>query len=236
MKRESDIIKRLERRLKRERPGLRAQCRMMPRPRPGHRLYTEAEETSLKAGVMLALYSRDGALHLPLIRRAGTVFHHRDQIGLPGGRLEGDETYDQAALRETQEELGISPEKIRVLGHLTPLYIPPSNYCIYPVVGVLDETPVFLPDPWEVAEVIEVPLAHLLDSRHLRRENWIIQGEPVQVPFYAFGHHKIWGATAMVLAEFLELAGGRPPQAPAAGGGRNRVPGSRNPRRRMGGS
>ncbi len=207
MNREKEIIGRLERRLKREMPGLKAQCRMMPRPRPGHKLYTEAEETSLKAGVMLVLFPREGALHLPLIRRTGAVFHHRDQIGLPGGQLEGEETFEQAALREAQEELGIPPEKVRILGHLTPLYIPPSNYCIYPVVGVLEETPVFLPDPWEVAEVIEVPLAHLLDPRHVLGEDRLIQGEPVRVPFYALGQHKIWGATAMVLAEFLELAG-----------------------------
>lgn len=204
------LLRRLKRRLRGEKPGLKAQFKMLPRPRPGHRLYSEVELTSLKAGVMLVLYPRDGALHMPLIRRTATVLHHRDQIGLPGGQLEGEETFEQAALRETREELGIPPEKIKVLGHLTPLYIPPSNYCIYPVVGVLGETPVFLPDPWEVAEVFDVPLAHLLDSHHTHTETWTIQGEPVQVPFYAFGHHKIWGATAMVLAEFLELIGDIP--------------------------
>jgi len=210
MRGEQETIRRLECRLKGEKPGLKAQCKMLPWPRPGHRLYTEAEETSLKAGVMLVLYPRDEALHMPLIRRTGTVLHHRDQISLPGGQLEGEETFEQAALRETWEELGIPPENIRVLGRLTPLYIPPSNYCIYPVVGVLDGTPVFLPDPGEVAEVFAVPLAHLLDRSHKRAETWTIQGEPVRVPFYAFGHHKIWGATAMVLAEFLELAGAKP--------------------------
>jgi len=207
---DTNLLKRLKRGLKGEKPGLKAQFMMLPRPRPGHRVYTEVEETALKAGVMVLLYPRAGSLHLVLIRRPGTVLHHRDQIGLPGGGLEADETGEQAALRETWEEVGVPAEKIKILGHLTPLYIPPSNYCIYPVVGTLDETPAFQPCPEEVAEIIEVPLAHLLNPRHSRAETWTVQDQPVLVPFYAFGHHKIWGATAMVLAEFLELAGGRP--------------------------
>jgi len=88
---------------------------------------------------------------------------------------------------------------------LTPLYIPPSNYCIYPVVAAADRRPDFQPSSHEVAEVIEVPVGHLLDDANIRREVWTIRGIQADVPFYFFKGHKIWGATAMVLAELIEL-------------------------------
>jgi 8-oxo-dGTP pyrophosphatase MutT (NUDIX family) len=140
-----------------------------------------------------------------LIRRPSTVLYHKDQIGFPGGQLEQGENFEQAALRETWEELGVYPDQIQIIGSLTPLYIPPSNFCIYPVVAAASGPLSFKPHPEEVAEVIQVPLSHFLDPDHVRRETWRIDGRPVEVPFYSFEHHKIWGATAMVLAEFQEI-------------------------------
>jgi len=116
----------------------------------------------------------------------------------------------ETALREAVEELSIKPDEVRVLGELTPLYIPPSNYCIYPVVAAAARRPEFDPSPHEVAEVIEVPLDHLLDPRNVTREMWPLRGIDVTVPFYLFQGHKIWGATAMVLAELLDLLKGIP--------------------------
>lgn len=133
--------------------------------------------------------------------------HHQAQISFPGGRQEAGEDLIQTALRETQEELGVQPDAIRVLGMLTPLYIPPSKTCIHPVVATLWERPEFVRSPEEVEEVIEVPLAHLRDPMNRHEEVWTIRGIPVRVPFYLFKGNKIWGATAMVLAEFLELLG-----------------------------
>ncbi len=176
---------------------------MAPNPNPGQRVYTEVEDTCLNAGVMVLLYPRQGSPHLALIQRTKTLLHHRDQIGFPGGQMEQYEDGVRAALRETDEELGIPPTCIQIIGTLTPLYIPPSNYCIYPAVGAAAESLIFKPHPQEVAEVIELPLRHLLDPRHRRRETRTIRGRAVEVPFYSFRHHKIWGATAMVLAEFL---------------------------------
>jgi hypothetical protein len=92
-----------------------------------------------------------------------------------------------------------------VLGKLTPLYIPPSNYCIYPIVAQVATPLEFRPQPDEVAEVIEPPVEHLADPACLRRETWHYGGRDHEVPFYEFEGHKIWGATAMVLAEFLAL-------------------------------
>lgn len=178
---------------------------MAPRLGPDRTLTPAIEASCLKAGVMLLLYPRDGAPHIILIRRTGTVLHHKDQIGFPGGRLEAGEEPLAAALRETEEEVGVPRDRIAVAGRLTPLYIPPSNFCVHPFVGSLAEGPVFVPELSEVAEIIEVPFARLTDDAAVRTEAWTLRGAKVDVPFYAFGEHKIWGATAMILAELLAV-------------------------------
>jgi 8-oxo-dGTP pyrophosphatase MutT (NUDIX family) len=201
----SEALHSLKKKLSKSKPGLMAQLGMCPNPRPGHQAYFDVEDTSLKAGVLLLLYPRDNGLHLVLTRRTDRVDFHKGQISLPGGRQEEGEGLEQAALREAQEELEIDPASISILGMLTPLYIPPSNYCIYPVVAYSRNQPDFHPSQIEVAEVLEVPLGHLLGPQNTQRETWTIRDTEVEVPFYAFGKHKIWGATAMVLAEFLEI-------------------------------
>ena len=195
----------LEKRLKGDKPGLDAQLKMSPRPRPGHRKYYELEASCTKAGVLVLLYPRDDNLFLVLTRRTEKMRYHQAQISFPGGRQDPGEDLVQTALRETREELGVQPDSPRLLGLLTPLYIPPSNTCIYPVVASLPTRPEFIRSPLEVEEVIEIPLTHLRDPVNVHEEIWTIRGVPVRVPFYLFKGNKIWGATAMVLAELLEL-------------------------------
>jgi 8-oxo-dGTP pyrophosphatase MutT (NUDIX family) len=203
------ILKLLERDLQGPKPGLQAQLKMSTDPRPGHKTYQDVEDSCFGAGVLVLLYPRKGKLHLVLTRRTSGVAHHQAQISFPGGRKDDQETIVEAALRETQEELNVPPEAVRILGELTPLYVPPSNYCIYPVVAAAKKRPDFRPSPAEVAEVIEIPLDHLLDAAHIHREVWKLRGADVAVPFYLFEGHKIWGATAMVLAELLNLLAAR---------------------------
>jgi 8-oxo-dGTP pyrophosphatase MutT (NUDIX family) len=199
------ILLLLEQKLRQDKPGLNAQLKMTTRPRPGHLKYDEVDTSCARAGVLVLLYPRDDSLFLVLTKRSERLRYHQAQISFPGGRQEPGEDLVQTALRETSEELGVRMDSLRLLGTLTPLYIPPSDTCIHPVVASLTERPEFIPAPEEVEEVIEVPLAHLRDPLNLHEEVWTIRGIPVRVPFYLYKGNKIWGATAMVLAEFLEI-------------------------------
>ena len=130
-------------RLKGPKPGLAAQLRMVPDPRPGQKTYQEVQDTCRPAAVLILLYPRRRKLHLVLTLRTSRVDHHRDQVSLPGGEKDSHETIIQAALREASEELGVRASEVRILGELTPLYIPPSNYCIFPVVATAAKRPAF---------------------------------------------------------------------------------------------
>lgn len=200
-----DALQILEEKFSAPMPGFKAQMRMTPHPRPGNRLYFEVEDSSIKAGVLLLFYPYQDKLYLVFTRRTENVDFHKGQISLPGGRQEPEESLEQTALREAQEELKIDPDSVRILGRLTPLFIPPSNYCIYPIASFSEKRPDFQPAAQEVAEVLEIPVEHLLEPENTHMETWMIRGAEVKVPFYLFRGHKIWGATAMVLAELVEL-------------------------------
>lgn len=197
----------LEVRLRGIKPGLASQLKMVPDHRRHEKTYQEAGASCHNAGVLVLLYPRHGLLHVVLTRRTSSVAHHQAQISFPGGQQDSHESILETALREAEEELNVAPSLVHVLGELTPLYVPPSNYCIYPVVAAAESRPEFRPSPHEVAEVLEVPLDHLLDARNVRREDWKLRDLKVSIPFYFFAGHKIWGATAMVMAELLDLLG-----------------------------
>jgi len=178
---------------------------MAPVPRPGTERILDPTLNCRRAGVLVLFYPCDGDLGLVLTRRTDAVDNHRGQISFPGGSMDPGEDAVLAAFREAWEELAVDPATLEVLGELSPLYIPPSGFCIYPVVAYAAERPVFVPNPGEVAEVLEVSLAHLFDPGTRDEEIWPIRGADVCVPFYRVGHHKVWGATAMVLCELLTL-------------------------------
>jgi 8-oxo-dGTP pyrophosphatase MutT (NUDIX family) len=180
---------------------------MAPEPRPGTIEISELKRSCRRAGVMVLLYPRAGELCLVLTRRTEQLESHRGQISFPGGGLHAGESALQAALRETEEEMGVSPSGLDLLGELSPLYIPASDFCVYPLVAFAAVQPAFVPNPHEVAEVIEAHVARLLDPATRCEETWPWQGALRRVPFYAIGEHKVWGATAMMLCELLTLIG-----------------------------
>ncbi len=199
------VLERIEKGLWSPVPGLPAQLRLAPEPRPWHKAYFEVEETSRKAGVLILLFEKESRLFTLLTLRTDSLLHHRGQISFPGGEQHPGESLEATALRETEEELGLDLGTVRVLGKLTPLYIAPSNYVVYPTVAFLPGVPVFTPQPTEVAEIIEAPVDHLADPQNLKEETRILAAGPTRIPYYDFLGHKIWGATAMILAEFLAL-------------------------------
>lgn len=157
---------------------------------------------SRQAGVLVLLFPQNGLLHFILTRRAEHLRGHSGQISFPGGRRDPhDVSLAATAMRETCEELGVCDEDITILGQLSPTYIPPSDFEVFPTVGALSAPPVLHPNPDEVAEVFSVPLIHLLDPRHKREELRDFNGYEMRVPYYAFGGHKVWGATAIMLSE-----------------------------------
>lgn len=189
-------------------PGVAAQQKMAPQPRPGQPNRWDSPNNCRQAGVLLVLYKPTFTqeLHLVLTRRPEYPGVHSGQISFPGGRREQGETLMETALRETKEEVGILPETLQIVGSLTSLYIPPSNFCLYPYVAYSPVYPTFQPDNKEVAEVIETPLTLLLDPKNRHVEFWDL-GEhgKRRVPFFnVFGHY-VWGATAMILSEFLVI-------------------------------
>lgn len=188
-------------------PGLAAQMRMAPQPRPGTERILDPFLDCRRAGVLVLFYPAgdDHDLTLVLTRRTESLESHRGQISFPGGSMEPGEDAVAAAKREAMEELGVEPESLDILGQLSPLYIPPSDFCIYPVVAYAAEPPSFTPNDREVAEVLQVSLRHLRQPTTRCEETWELRGAPVRVPYYEVSEHKVWGATAMVLCELLSL-------------------------------
>ena len=182
-----------------------AQEKMMPFGGAGRRLPADASGVRIGA-VLLLLYCREQELYLVLTRRRDDLQAHAGQISLPGGRQEEQETLFAAAVRETEEEIGIGRTAVAFLGQLTPIYVPPSGFMVHPFIGWYDSDPqpLFRPSLQEVAEIIEVPLRELLDPKTAVSEHWDFHGSQVLVPYFAVQGHKVWGATAIMLSEFVE--------------------------------
>ena len=183
-------------------PGEAAQLRMAPTFR-GH--FPE-QGKAVRAAVLILLYPVGREIHLVFMKRNEYDGPHSGQVSFPGGAWEPEDlSLEQTAIRETREEIGLAGD-IEILGALTPLHIPVSNFLVSPFVGWIDNTPEFLPDRSEVQYVIEVSLRELLDPAIRDSETLHHHGRPVEAPFYLVGKDKIWGATAMMLSEFLHLA------------------------------
>jgi 8-oxo-dGTP pyrophosphatase MutT (NUDIX family) len=170
------------------------------------RVSLEAREGLRRAGVLIPLFVREAGLWVVLTRRTESVEHHRGQISFPGGVEEPeDQTLWHTALRESKEELGILPEDAVALGRLSSLETV-TNFYVEPYVAAIPQPYVFRPAEAEIAEVLEIPVAALLDPGALERRR--LPGRQELVLFYHYGEQVVWGATARMLAELLEALNG----------------------------
>lgn len=187
-------------------PGREAQMRMSPTPLdPDFVLPHDASETAHPSGVLAPLYpDAQNRLYVILTLRTENI-RHAGQISFPGGRCENGETLKETAIRETQEEVGIRPEDIYIARSITPLYLYRTDNQITPFVGFLHKKPELTPNPAEVEEIFSVPLDQLLDNQYQKEEDWHLSHASFKVPFWAVHKVPLWGATAMMMSELLEL-------------------------------
>lgn len=190
-------------------PGEQAQLMMAPPGRPDMRKSLDSSPTPPRQSATLCLlYPERNNVHFVLIQRPAYNGVHGNQISFPGGKKEKQDTHLlDTALRETQEEIGVQSELIEVIGRLSPLYIPPSRFMVSPFVGFCSSKPVFQADPFEVKEILEIPLAFLVDESFQTEELIYIKSRNLKfkTPCFKFNERIVWGATAMMLNELATI-------------------------------
>jgi len=166
----------------------------------------EKTNSMKKAAVLVGLFKKNDEWCFSLIRRPMNEKNHPGQIALPGGAMEKNETLMNTALREAFEEVGIKPEDVKIIGQLTPVPVPVSEYLIYPFVGVIDYEPEWVINEDEVEKIFILRMSELISSDNGYTEMWDLRGKKVEVPIFKVMNETVWGATAAVLSELIDIA------------------------------
>jgi len=199
----------LKQKLSKPFPGVAAHLKMAPEHRAQELLsYKDDIQFAKKSAVLILFYHAEEVLKMVVIRRSKYVGVHSGQIAFPGGRYEEEDRHVQTtALREIHEEIGIPEEKIEVLGRLSDIYVPPSNFLISVFVGYLAEKPVYKLQEREVDEVIEIPFAEFFNPNVVKQKDFYVNSIKAvsNAPYFDVTNAEIWGASAMVISELLEL-------------------------------
>jgi 8-oxo-dGTP pyrophosphatase MutT (NUDIX family) len=201
------FIESLKNKLDKPLPGLESQLKLasMRRLMKDGQLIIPAD--ARKAGVLILFYPFGGDIYLAFIKRAEYPGVHSGQISFPGGGWErSDNDLVATALREAEEEIGVPRESITPIGKLTDLFIPPSNFLVTPVVGYSERKPEFKIDPEEVDRILEIPLQEFLDHTAIQQKEISIFPDVIlKVPCFYVNEQVIWGATAMIMNELLDV-------------------------------
>jgi 8-oxo-dGTP pyrophosphatase MutT (NUDIX family) len=197
-------IENIQKRLQEPLPGENAHTKMASSNRLNVKF--KPNERTRKSAVLILFYPFLDEVFMPLILRPMYDGVHGGQMAFPGGRMErSDENLIRTALREAQEEIGVKLNDIQILGRLSQLYIPPSNFFVQPVVGYIPYRPTFYPDEREVDKIVEVSLSEIMDESIISMEQLHVRGVNIEAPAYNIQENKVWGATAMMIAELLEI-------------------------------
>jgi len=185
-------------------PGMESQLLMAPETRKVE-LRKQADADTRHSAVLMLFFPKNEQVHLVMIKRAADNSVHSNQISFPGGKHEKqDISLMHTALRETHEEIGVHPSEVKVLGQLTDLYIPPSNFMVTPFVGISENEPVFATNE-EVERTLIIPLSDLLNPKNTTEKHITTRIGRWLVPCYTLDGEIVWGASAMMLAEWLDL-------------------------------
>jgi 8-oxo-dGTP pyrophosphatase MutT (NUDIX family) len=160
-----------------------------------------------QSAVLILLWPQNDSWRCLLIRRPDYEGVHSGQMAFPGGRKEeGDVSIMQTAIRETWEEIGVQISENEIVGALSPLYIPVSNFLVYPFVACASSKPVFNPAPEEVQELVDFDLFELLDETKVKKKERLMKpGLKAEAPYYDIEGHEVWGATGMMLSELSDV-------------------------------
>jgi 8-oxo-dGTP pyrophosphatase MutT (NUDIX family) len=188
-------------------PGSGAHALMSPQPSRAWPAGAAPAHVRDAAGLLLLFPDAADRPHIVLTVRADTLGRHGGQVSLPGGVIDPGESFAEAALREAREEIALDTAAVRVIGALTPIDIPVSGFRLHPIVAVCDSRPALTPADGEVAKILDVTLEALTAPGCVAQTTREREGRTIEVPAFCVAGEEIWGATAMVLAEFLSLAG-----------------------------
>jgi 8-oxo-dGTP pyrophosphatase MutT (NUDIX family) len=208
----ADFTSHLTEKLKNPLPGEAAHRPMQALSKS--RINFKPNDRTRRSAVLILFYPYQNEIYFPLILRPAYDGVHSGQVAFPGGRYElSDENLVRTALREAQEEIGLRLTDVKILGSLTELFIPPSNFFVLPVVGCIPYRPDFFPDAREVEDIFQIKLAEISDKKIIGASEILIRGEQVMAPHYEVLGYKIWGATAMMISELLAVLGVNVPGA-----------------------
>ena len=203
----SEVSKTLRQRLSLPLPGQEAQYKMANAERRMNNARFKIPDDPRKGAVLIMLYEKENVVRFPLIVRPVYDGVHSGQVALPGGSFdESDITLQSTAIRETEEETGIFANNIQILGKLSELYIPPSNFLVSPFVAMHTSQPVFIPHSREVARIVEMDVEKIMNEKLIREKKMkLASGVSVLTPYFDFDGLIVWGATAMILSEFKSV-------------------------------
>jgi len=202
-----ELTRFLEKRVTQDMPGESSYKKMKPKMANGAPIQMKHADQPRKGGVLILLYEDQGVVRFPFIQRPNYGGIHSGQMALPGGKFEEDDKDQwQTALRESQEEIGVISEKVEIIGSLSEFFVAASNYMVLPVIGKIDHIPDFVPEPREVADIVTPPVHQLIDPSTVKEKEITVRNDFKMIcPYFDLEGRTVWGATAMMLSELVDV-------------------------------